>query len=201
MNPETPPPPAPASPKTSPAAVWSLVLGILSCTICPLVASIPGLVLGIIGLTNTGNDQSRFKGRGMALSGTILSVLGVFLVPLITALLIPSYSMAIQTARLTKEVNQVRTLQMVIKVYASDNNDAIPESLDELPLDPLMLVSTLNPENPQPYQLLLSGRLTDHPSDAVFIQSPKLVSGGEEHWVEGCIDGSVTIRSEPTSGP
>jgi hypothetical protein len=50
------------------------ILGILSCGI----ASIPGLIMGIMALRKIRNDKQRLKGRGWAIAGIILS--GIWLV-------------------------------------------------------------------------------------------------------------------------
>jgi hypothetical protein len=62
---------------TSGAAVASLVFGILAfCTLG--LTAILGIILGIIGLIRTGR-RGGMRGRGMAIAGTLLSVLVLFL--------------------------------------------------------------------------------------------------------------------------
>jgi hypothetical protein len=60
------------------------ILGILSCGI----ASIPGLIMGIIALRKIRNDKQRLKGRGWAIAGIILSSfwLGLALLVVLLAL-------------------------------------------------------------------------------------------------------------------
>ncbi|MFO7899880.1 MAG: DUF4190 domain-containing protein [Planctomycetota bacterium] len=68
---DAPPPPLPEQ-KTSGLAVAALVLGIASVLTCG-VASIPGLIVGIIALVKINNSQGRLSGQGMAIAGTVLS--------------------------------------------------------------------------------------------------------------------------------
>lgn len=63
------------TPKTSIAAVFSLVFGILGCI--PLVTSILAVILGIVGIGATKNNQR--SGRGLAIAGLLLGLLGVVL--------------------------------------------------------------------------------------------------------------------------
>lgn len=65
---------APA-PKTSVAAVFSLVFGILGCI--PFVTSVLAIVCGAVGISATKNNQR--SGRGLAIAGICLGLLGVVL--------------------------------------------------------------------------------------------------------------------------
>jgi hypothetical protein len=71
-------------PKTSPLAITSMILGILSIPTCccqfvsaPL--AIAGLVLGIIGMGKIRSNPQMFKGGGMAIAGIVCSGVGVIL--------------------------------------------------------------------------------------------------------------------------
>jgi hypothetical protein len=60
---------------TSKAALFSLVLGILS--LCLLfLAGIPAIVLGVIGLRATARSGGRLGGKGLAVGGIILGTIG-----------------------------------------------------------------------------------------------------------------------------
>lgn len=84
MAPPPPPPPpegwAPSKP-TSGKAIAALICGLagpVAAFFCPVfgIAVVVGLILGIIGIIETGNNGSR-GGRGMAIAGTVLSALGI----------------------------------------------------------------------------------------------------------------------------
>jgi hypothetical protein len=67
----------PAMPKTSALAVVSLICGIASPCTAGLLA-IPGLVLGIVGLARIRRSGGALAGRGMAIAGIIVSIVGLF---------------------------------------------------------------------------------------------------------------------------
>src|SRR5688572_3424590 len=82
-----PPPPPPGyggegflKKPTSGKAIASLICGICSVVlvICyvPVVAAVVGVVLGILAIVETGKEGRR-SGRGLAIAGTIVSVLGI----------------------------------------------------------------------------------------------------------------------------
>lgn len=67
----------PGAPKTSVPAVISLICGIASPCTAGLLA-IPGLVLGIVGLARIRRSGGALAGRGMAIAGIIVSIVGLF---------------------------------------------------------------------------------------------------------------------------
>ncbi len=75
-----PPDPAPVAappepPRTSRKAVASLVLGLVSFCM-PLLAGVPAVLLGILGLIEVSNSEGRLRGRGLAIAGIVLGVAG-----------------------------------------------------------------------------------------------------------------------------
>jgi hypothetical protein len=64
---------APAPQKTNGPAVASLVCGILGCV--PFITSLAAIVLGIVGIKKT--KDPRVGGKGLAIAGLILGVLGL----------------------------------------------------------------------------------------------------------------------------
>jgi hypothetical protein len=84
-------------------AIASVVLGVLSCP-APLLASIPGLVCGIIGLRRISRSEQstsgkRLTGRGLAICGIILCSMTTLLTPILVALLLPAVQAARNAAR------------------------------------------------------------------------------------------------------
>lgn len=67
----------PAMPRTSALAVISLICGIVSPCTAGLLA-IPGLVLGIVGLARIRRSGGALAGRGVAIAGIIVSIVGLF---------------------------------------------------------------------------------------------------------------------------
>ena len=67
-------------PKTSAAAVASLLLGILSYLCLFLLGSIPGIVTGHVALSKIKRNPRTLTGRGLAIAGLILSYLNVLII-------------------------------------------------------------------------------------------------------------------------
>src|SRR5258708_23267703 len=106
MATEAPSPP-PLGRKTSPLAIWSLVLGCLGIVlllVCigPLFA-IPAVICGHLAYSRIKRSAGALSGEGMALGGLItgyISIgLSVFLIPIMVAIAIPNFVKARQTAQ------------------------------------------------------------------------------------------------------
>ncbi len=68
-------PPPYGPPRTSGAAIASLVLGILGICPLPLVGGLIAVILGVVGLGTTGKPNT--KGRGLAIAGVVLGLLSL----------------------------------------------------------------------------------------------------------------------------
>jgi len=87
----TPPPPAmgypgqpgvpPTAPRSNGWALASLICGILGCV--PLITSLCAVIFGVIGIRKANEPQT--GGRGMAIAGLILGILGVVAWPVVGA--------------------------------------------------------------------------------------------------------------------
>lgn len=90
-----PPPPPPVPPVTSrsaPAAVWSLVLGILSFVLLcgGFITAIPAIICGHVGRSTVRRSGGALGGMGLATTGLILGYIALALnIIFIPALLIP----------------------------------------------------------------------------------------------------------------
>src|SRR6266513_3995980 len=94
MAEETLPPPPPASqpvPRTSPAAIWSLVLAVLSFFCGWLFTAIPAVICGHIARSKIRKSGGALGGKGIATAGLILGyialVLGVMGIPLLVSMI------------------------------------------------------------------------------------------------------------------
>jgi hypothetical protein len=80
VPPQVPPsqPPVYSTSATNTNAVWGFICGILSVTCCCLGLPVGavGIILSSIGLTQINNNPSQ-KGRGFAIAGLVLSIIGV----------------------------------------------------------------------------------------------------------------------------
>lgn len=103
-------------PRTSGLAIASLVLGLLSCPF-NLLASIPGLICGIIGLrgikgSEQGGPGPRLTGRGLAITGIVLSAIATLLWPLLFLLMLPALDAARNAALVTLPSNNLKQISL-----------------------------------------------------------------------------------------
>ena len=101
-------------PRTSGLAIASLVLGVLSCPF-NFLASIPGLICGIIGLrsikrSEQGGAGPRLTGRGLAITGITLSAIATLLWPLIVLLLVSGLDAARNAALVFLPSNNLKQI-------------------------------------------------------------------------------------------
>ena len=125
IPPLTPRPPAPVPPaaawqnapsgqqQTDGKAVGSLVCGIVSITLLPILASIPAVVLGHMSRSEIKKSMGRLKGEGMAMAGLILGYLSVAFLPIIliiAAIAIPNLMRARMAANESAGAQTIRIL-------------------------------------------------------------------------------------------
>src|SRR5438094_3956015 len=94
MPDEIPPPPPPVPqplPRTAPAAIWSLVLAILSFFCGWLITAIPAVICGHIARSKISKAGGALGGKGIATAGLILGyialVLGIMGIPLLVSMI------------------------------------------------------------------------------------------------------------------
>src|SRR5207249_11192935 len=94
MADETTPPPPPVPqplPRTAPAAIWSLVLAILSFFCGWLITAIPAVICGHVARSKIRKSGGALHGKGIATAGLILGyialVLGVMSIPLLVSMI------------------------------------------------------------------------------------------------------------------
>jgi len=123
------PPEEPAQPpKLSGVAIASLLLGIYSILTLGIL-SIVGLILGIVALHRIGRSSGRVRGRGYAITGTALSLAGVFLIPLV---LLPALVRVREAARGEVCQSNLKQIGIAMAVYANDHDDSFPPRLQDL---------------------------------------------------------------------
>jgi competence protein ComGC len=120
------PPPVPTV-KTSPLAIWSLVLGILGVVffcIGPLFG-IPAVICGHMAHGRIKRSGGAMTGSGMALSGLITGyvsiALAVFIIPMLAAIAIPNFVKARDTAQKNTCINNLRIIDGAKQQWALEN--------------------------------------------------------------------------------
>ena len=123
--------------QTDGKAVGSLVLGILSITLLPILASIPAIILGHVSRSSIAKSMGRLKGQGMALAGLIMGYLSFAAIPfflIFAAILIPNLLRARQSANESQAAQRIRTIVTSEMMY-STNNGAYSPTLGKLGLE------------------------------------------------------------------
>jgi len=117
--------PAPAPKKTSGLAIASLVLGIVGpCTVG--LGSIIGIILGIVGLVKIGKSAGAKGGRGLAIAGIAVSGLGILILPVLAAILLPAVFGALDLANAASSVSNVKQLCTAADAYANSHGQQLP---------------------------------------------------------------------------
>lgn len=116
--------PVMAALKTSPLAIWSLVLSILG--FCTCLLAIPGLILGILGLKQCNEKPDQFTGKGLAIAGIILSILAIFISFLLAAILFPVFNRARHEAQHAGCLSNVSQLGKAMMMYCDDYDKKYP---------------------------------------------------------------------------
>ena len=118
---------------TSGKAVASLILGLASCVLVCFTA-IPGLILGIMGLSDINRSQGRIGGKGLAIFGIVLSSIGMVwsIVAILIALMLPAVQQVRTAARKTESMNNMRQQALAMLNYESANREFPMQQKDGL---------------------------------------------------------------------
>ena len=94
-------------------AIASMVLGIIGC----FLTSPIGLILGIVSLKRANNRPLEYGGKGFAIAGVVLNVIGVLIIPIIAAIAIPNLMAARRSANEGSAISTIRTLAGAEETY------------------------------------------------------------------------------------
>lgn len=141
MNETIPPlPTASAQPKTTPLAIWSLVLGILSLTCFTIFTGIPGVICGHKALSKIKKSGGLVEGRGLAIAGLVTGYLGIawviFMLPLMLAIAIPNFVRARDTAMKNACINNLHQIDAAKNQWAMENHKGANDTPTESDLLP-----------------------------------------------------------------
>lgn len=128
MNMESDPPVPPIhQPKTSPLAVWSLVLGCLGIVLLCIgpLFSIPAIICGHLAHARIKRSGGGLSGQGLALAGLITGyvsiALAVLLIPML-AIAVPNFIRARQNAQQNFCINNLRMIDSAKQSWALEKN-------------------------------------------------------------------------------
>jgi prepilin-type processing-associated H-X9-DG protein len=111
--------------KTSKAAIWALVLGILAPFTC-LLTTLPAIICGIVGLVKINKSRGQLKGKGLAIAGIAVPFVAIPIVAMLLAILMPALAKTRQLSyRLICGTN-VASIGKAMLCYANDYNDMYP---------------------------------------------------------------------------
>ncbi len=111
--------------KTSRAAVAALVLGILVFFTCGITA-LPAIICGIVAMVKISGSNGLLKGKGMAITGLVLPVALIIIVPLPLAILMPALSRTKGIAQRVVCATNLKGLSTAMIVYANDYDGKAP---------------------------------------------------------------------------
>lgn len=142
-------PPVPQPPKNSALAIWSLVLGILSLTMCSLFTGIPAIICGHMACGRIKRSGGLLTGQGLALAGLITGYISlaflVVLVPLLAAIAIPNFVKAREVAQRNACINNLRQIDGAIQQFALENKKQATDPVTLNDLTPFLKTTLVCP--------------------------------------------------------
>lgn len=126
--------------KTSGLAIASLVMGCLF--LIPFIGilfSLLAIIFGIIALVTISNNKQAYKGNGLAITGLVLGVLGIIIIPIIAllaAIAIPNLLRARVNANEAQAQATMHTIATAAMSYSATNGRYPREDSDLLRADP-----------------------------------------------------------------
>ena len=101
----------------------SLVLGVLGLPCGGLfgLGALVGLILGILALVKSSKEPAVYGGGGLAIGGIVTSGLGLLLLPVIAAIVIPSLMRVRVLDSVPRASGDIRSLISAETIYAAAN--------------------------------------------------------------------------------
>ena len=161
------------SPPTSGWAITSLICGLLGCV--PLVASVLAVVAGVLGLRQTRGGKA--AGRGMAVTGLALGILGIALVlPVEAQIFTARLERGRESASQALCASRLQRLGQALQQYAPAHGNRFPDRLEALvaagavPADALLCPA--GRDSSAPYLYAASGMSANNDKDLVLVYEP-----------------------------
>jgi general secretion pathway protein G len=102
--------------KTSVAAIWSLICGIVGLIV--FLFAIPSIILCIVGLVQIKKSAGRLRGLSLAITGLCLSAFSIILWAIIFAIILPSVIHRLSSAKQTMTNREIAEIAQSLKAYA-----------------------------------------------------------------------------------
>lgn len=201
------PPALPPKPKSG-MAVTSLVFGILSMVGCPIIASLPAIILGHIAHSRNRRSPNEYGGGGLATAGFVLGYVSFFMIPVLAGLLLPALAKAKAKAQRISCVSNMKHIGLAARMWAKDHNGKFPPDFYSMTNElstPKVLVcpgdgsktrmlgwSEFNASNVS-YEFLEPSISENAAAQTVVFQCPI-------HGNQGLVDGSVQMGNRYPSG-
>lgn len=198
-----------ATPPTSGFAVASLVLGIISLVMMPIIASFPAIFFGHIARSDIRRSEGNLSGDGMALAGLITGYLGlafwVLMFGVMAAMMFAVFTKVpgrlqgvMNNAQSDRAVENARLIAEACQSYAAEHNGSFPARLDDLVPKYLKDRSTFNCSISGHLERMgytyVGGKNSDSP-DKILLYSKSPNSAGK-HAVAR-VDGSSQLEDLP----
>jgi len=127
-------------PRYHAAAIWSLVLGILSIGCLWIVGSIPAIILGIVALRRIDAAEPPLQGKGLAIAGIVTGGIGVFtgifVIGIFASILFPAFSGAMQRAERAHAESTAYHVKNAISAYFTEyRHYPVREAAGDVTLD------------------------------------------------------------------
>jgi hypothetical protein len=193
------------SPKLTPWAVWCLAFALGSFCL-GIIAAVPAIIFGIVALGRIKHAPRVFEGKGVAVTGLILSgigaVVGTFI---LVGFALPVIHYPQERALREECENNVRLLAAACARYSEQHNHTLPQSLDDLtphlskPLSEFKCPSAKATQSSN-YELISAGEnVSDRNPSAVPIvrdAHPNHRLGAHRARIVGFLDGRAALVQE-----
>lgn len=128
-GPGSAPPPLPAGEaggQQQGLAITSFVLGLLSLACFGLLAGIPAIICGHVARGRAQRAPGQYGGAGFALAGLIMGYASLVMTFILAGMLLPALSRANGKAQRISCTNHMRSIGLVFRTWAIDNDGSFP---------------------------------------------------------------------------